>query len=224
MPLRKVILATGEFYHVVNRGVASSLIFTSAWDYQRFLSLLNYYRYSDTSLSFSNFNSLPKEKQVAFWDNLKKDGKLGIEIFAYCLMPNHFHLLLRQTKEKGIQTALANLQNGYSKYFNLKYERKGPLFQSRFMAVRIEEDSLFIHVSRYIHLNPATAYLLEVDKLLTYRWSSFSEYMGKVASGFLSKDLILKMIGGIDRYREFVRDQTSYQRELDKIKHLILEK
>ena len=119
---------------------------------------------------------------------------------------------------------LSNLQNGYSRYFNLKTERVGPLFQSRFKAKRIESDDILLHVSRYIHLNPVTSYLVEAEKLITYPWSSFPEYMGNFTTSFLNKNIIISMIGGIKNYRKFVFNQTDYQRKLDKIKHLILEK
>lgn len=138
-------------------------------------------------------------------------------------MNNHFHLLLKQLAEKGVQKFLANTQNAYGKYFNLKNLRVGPVFQSRFKAKRIETEEMFLHVSRYIHLNPSTSYLVDIDRLDSYEWSSYPEYLGRKTPIFLNTEKILGMIGGRKKYEKFVLDQADYQRQLDKIKHLILE-
>ncbi|MBI2590451.1 MAG: hypothetical protein HYW33_01020 [Candidatus Blackburnbacteria bacterium] len=140
-------------------------------------------------------------------------------------MANHFHLILKQIEAGGIQQFLANLQNGYVKYFNLLHTRKGPLFQSSFRAVHIETDEQFLHTTRYVHLNPSTAYIVSPDNLMSYRWSSFPDYFGEKSGSIVevSKRDVLSLAGGLSRYRSFVLDQADYQRELDKIKHLTLE-
>jgi len=222
MPYRKTILATGEIYHILNRGVAQMPIFSSSREYSRFLELIDFYRYLNPLLSFSHYNRLPKEEKNLFMTNLRKNHRL-VEIFAYCLMPNHFHLLLKQFVDKGVSMVLANVQNGYAKYFNLKHQRKGPLVQSMFKAVRIETDEQFLHISRYIHLNPSSSYLLKIDKLLSYPWFSLPEYLEIRTPVFVNSKAILDLAGGKERYRKFVFDQAEYQRELDRIKHLSLE-
>jgi putative transposase len=223
MPYRKILFATDEIYHILNRGIAQAPIFSSPKEYLRFLSLVDFYRWSNPPLCFSHYNRLTKEEKEKFMDNLKKRSSLLVEIFAYCLMPNHFHLLLRQIKEKGIPKMLANLQNGYARYFNLKHKRQGALFQAMFRAVRIETDEQFLHISRYIHLNPSSSCLVEIDNLSFYLWSSFPEYLGKQPVGFVNGQTILNLIGGKEKYKKFVFNQAEYQRELDKIKHLSLE-
>lgn len=222
VPLRKVIFANNEVYHVLNRGVAQSLIFSSTKEYQRFLNLIDFYRYINPSSSFSYYSRLALKDKEKFLKNLKKKGELA-EIFAYCLMPNHFHLLLKQLKNKGIPILLANLQNSYARYFNLKNQRAGPLFQSRFKAVRIQTDEQLLHVSRYIHLNPTSSYLIRIKDLSSYPWSSFPEYLSERESIFINPRFILELAGGKTRYRKFVFNQAEYQRELNKIKHLSLE-
>ncbi len=97
----------------------------------------------------------------------KNDNK-SVEVVAYCLMPNHFHLLVKQVSEGGISKYLRQAINSYAKYFNTKYKRVGSLFQDMFRAVHIETDEQFIHVSRYIHLNPLVSYLVGKKELLSY--------------------------------------------------------
>ena len=224
MPLRKIVFAAGETYHIVNRGVASVPIFNTPSEYWRFLLLIDYYRFISPSLSFSFYDRLSKTEKDEFKKNLLKKGVPQVEVFAYCLMPNHFHFLVKQLEERGIQKMFANVQNAYSKYFNLKNKRSGPLFQSRFKAVWIETDEVFLHISRYIHLNPSTSYLVSIDDLSSYEWFSYPEYTLERESVFTDTDTILKMVGGSKKYQNFVLNQADYQKKLHVIKHLMLEK
>lgn len=223
VPLRKQVLATNEIYHVLNRGVASQPIFNSDQDRRRFLDLVDFYRFADPLMSFSSYLKLEKGVRDRYITNLREQGKTKIEIFSYCLMPNHFHFLLRQVVEEGILKTLSNIQNAYAKYINLKNRRAGPLFQSRFRAVRVSTDDVFLHISRYIHLNPGTAYLVKAENLDSYGWSSCPEYFGHRRPRFTNTEEILEMSGGIDNYRGFVLNQLDYQRKMDQIKHLLLE-
>lgn len=224
MPLRKIVFAIGETYHILNRGVASIPIFNTPSEYKRFLSLIDFYRFINPSLSFSRYNRLSKTEKDEFKKNLLKNGVPQVEIFVYCLMPNHFHFLIRQLQEQGIQKMFANVQNAYGKFFNLKNGRSGPLFQSRFKAVRVETDEVFLHISRYIHLNPSTSYLVEPEDLFSYEWSSYPEYLEKRDPVFTNTDKVLKMTEVSKKYQDFVSNQADYQRRLNTIKHLLLEK
>lgn len=224
MTIRKAPLIVNEIYHVFNRSIARQPIFLSNYDYQRALDILTFYSYFDPPLRFSHYKRLPESQRKEFMGNLRKRGEKQVEIFAFCLMPNHVHFLIKEIKEKGISTFMSNLQNSYAKYFNIKTERSGSLFQTMFKAVRIETDEQLIHVARYIHLNPITAYLLKnIEDLITYPWSSFSIYMGKSVSDILNTNIILGYFSSIDEFLKFTKDQIAYQRELDKIKHLALE-
>lgn len=225
VPYRTEVLAPEQIYHVFNRGVASLPIYLSSKSYMRFLDIVDYYRFSNTPTSFSNLQNLPKEERSSLIARLKNEKALHVEILVYCLMPNHFHFLLKQVTDNGISTFMRNLQNSYVKYFNIKNERAGPLFQSMFKAVRIETDEQLLHVSRYIHLNPSTAYIVEPEKLGDYRWSSFGIYLNKdlISDSFVNTEIILSFFKNGRKYRKFVLDQAAYQRELDKIKHVILE-
>lgn len=223
MPYRKIVFASGEVYHITSRGVAKAPIFKERRDYQRALEVIDFYRHARPPLRFSYYNRLPKEKKEDFIKNLKKNNKPLVETLTFCLIPNHYHFLLKQAQERGVPTFMRNFQNSYARYFNTKYNRVGALFQSMFKAVRMETDEQLLHVSRYIHLNPVTAYLIKVDELDKYAWSSFPEYMGISPPKFTAIETILGYFKGREDYRKFVFDQAGYQRELAKIKHLLLE-
>ena len=223
MPRRRTFLATKQIYHTINRSIARIPIFEKQRDYQRAIEAIDFYRYNNPTISLSHYKRLPKEVKEAFTKRLRKKPVL-IDILAFCLMPNHCHFLLKQNQDKGISTFMSNFQNSYAKYFNTKYKRMGGLFQSMFKAVRIETDEQLLHVSRYIHLNPVSAYLIEVEQLKIYPWSSFPEYLNEQAREFVDTELILSFFKTRDDYQKFVFDQAEYQRELQNIKHLILER
>lgn len=220
MPIRQTILATGEIYHIFNRSIASLPIFSTHKHCQRAIEVLFYYQNQSPPIKYSDFLNLPKDKRENILADLKKEQKFLVEIIAYCLMPNHFHLLLRQVKKDGISIFLGNFSNSYSRYFNTTSERKGSLFEGRFKAVRIQNQDQIDHVSRYIHLNPYSAYVVRNFKELEkYKYSSLPEYLGKTkeincVKNFISCDSPAK-------YRAFIYDNADYQRQLQQIKHLL---
>lgn len=223
MTIRKVPLVVGETYHVFNRSIARQPIFLSQYDYQRALDVLIFYSYSNPPIRFSHYKRLPEPQKSDFMDNLRKNER-QVEIMAFCLMPNHVHFLIKEIKEKGISTFMSNFQNSYAKYFNLKTERSGSLFQTMFKAVRIETEEQLIHVARYIHLNPVTAFILKnIEELTAYPWSSFPIYLEKQTLDIMDTSIILSYFPSINKFIEFTKDQVNYQRELDRIKHLALE-
>lgn len=213
----------GEIYHVFNRSIAKQPIFLSTYDYQRALDVLTFYSYFNPSIRFSHYKRMPEAQKTEFMANLRK-GEKQVEIMTFCLMPNHIHFLIKEIKQKGISTFMSNFQNSYAKYFNIKTKRSGSLFQTMFKAVRIETDEQLIHVARYIHLNPVTAFILKtIEQLTTYPWSSFSTYLGKQTSDIINTNVILSYFPSVNKFIQFTNDQVDYQRELDKIKHLALE-
>jgi len=222
MGYRKTILATQEVYHVYNRGVEKRPIFLTKWDYARFLDLTNYYRFISCPVKYSYFKSLSREEREKILKRLEDSAEKWVDILAFCLMPNHIHFLLKQLKDNGISKFMAKIQNSFSHFFNTKQERVGHLFQGNFKAKRVESDEQLMHVSRYIHLNPVTAYLISLVQLENYEYSSYPKYLGK-KGGFCDTDLVLGLFKDRNQYRNFVRDQADYQRRLEAIKHLTLE-
>ena len=222
MPIRKTPLVNGEYYHVYNRGVALQPTFSSKREYDRFLLCLSYYRFSNLPFKLSRFLQLPKEEQESVMKNLKQDNDKMIEIITFCLMPNHFHILVQQITNGGISKFLKLITDSYTRYFNTKSERVGPLFQGAFKAVRIENDDQLIHVSRYIHLNPLVSYVVREKDFLEYPWSSLRNYISGDFQ-FVNPEIVLANFKSPQDYLRFVMDQKDYGKELEKIKHLTLE-
>lgn len=221
MPQRRFVLANNEIYHVFNRSIARTEIFSSKNNLNKGFEIIDYYRFPQ-KLRLSKFKSLTSELKKQYLTLLDKTTHL-VEIYAYAFMPNHYHFLLKQLQDKGISKFISNFQNSFAKVFNLKNDRNGALFQNAFKAKRIETDEQFIHVSRYIHLNPVTSYLIEFDKLLNYEWTSFPTYATEQEISFINTEFLLNMFVSKDQYIKFVSDQVDYQRKLALIKDLTLE-
>lgn len=225
MPKRIIPLATGEIYHIINRGVNHQPIFNDIRDYNRALELLSFYQFVKPPLRFSFYNRLPIEERKKFLEKLENNNQKLTTCLSFCLMPNHFHLLIRQESESGVSKLLANFQNSFTRYFNTKHERMGHLFQGQFKAVRIETEEQLLHTSRYIHLNPYTSYVVKtVNDLKNYRWSSLQQHIEGINNIYCEVKPILSSFPSKKKYLEFILDQKDYQGTLEQIKHLILEK
>lgn len=216
---RSQILATGEFYHVFNRSVGHEEIFTSQRNLNRIYNITDYYRYPQI-LRFSQFQLLSHENQINYLKKMKSKSPI-VELLAFSFMPNHYHFLLQQLHDHGISYFIANLQNSFAKYFNLKHNRHGSLFQSPFKAKRVSSNEEMLHVSRYIHLNPVTSFMINFEDLAACYWTSFMAYMNNDAETFINKEKILGLSYSKDKYHRFVADQEDFQKKLSEIKHLI---
>lgn len=224
MPGRKTPLVTDEYYHVFNRGVNKQPIFFGTKTYKRCLEIIRYYKYKNNPLKYSKFIKLSHDKKSEIWIELEKEEQLLVEIISFCLMPNHFHLLLKQNTEGGIAKFMSNFQNSLSRYSNVKTERTGHLLQGRFQAVRIEDDEQLLHVNRYIHLNPYTGFIVkEFTDLSKYPWSSLPEFINQLDKTITNPKIILENFKTTDRYTSFLSDHAGYQKTLGQIKHLLFE-
>jgi len=221
MPRRNLVLAKDEIYHIFNRSIARENIFSNKINLKKALEILHFYRFPQ-QLRLSKFKALNEIQKKDYLLALKDKSPL-VEIYSFALMPNHYHLLLKQLQDNGIVRFIANFQNSFAKIFNLKNERDGAVFQNSFKAKRAETDEQFIHISRYIHLNPVTAYLISFNQLANYPWTSFPIYVNEDKNSFVAVNFLLHLFGSKDKYADFVADQVSYQRELALIKDLILE-
>ncbi len=221
--IRKVVLANDQIYHIFNRAIDRQTIFNTKWEYRMVIETLKFYRFADLPFKLSQLLNLPEDDRQKIIADLNKNNEKLVEIIAFCLMPNHFHFLLKQQKENGISKFIANFSNSYTKYFNTKHERKGHLFEGLFKAVIVENDEQLIHLSRYIHLNPVSSFLVKFGKLERYQWSSLQEYLGIVSETICQKELVLDLFPSIGEYKRFLGDQIKYAQELEKIKHLLIE-
>jgi len=220
--MRKTIFTNGEVYHVFNLGVEKRPTFTDKREYYRAFLTLDFYRHEGMSAGLAQILKLDFEKRNFFLSQLAIQEKKLVDIFGYCLMPNHFHLLMKQLVDGGISTFVGNFTNSYTRYFNTKHKRIGHLFQGVFKAVRIEDDEQLIHVLRYIHINPVVSSVIRETNIDSYLYSSFSEYLG-IKKGFCNKELVLKYFSSIEKLRAFTYDQIDYGKGLESIKHIVIE-
>lgn len=216
MPYRTTPLVEDSYYHIYNRGVEKRIIFSDERDYQRFLQTLYYYQFEGPKPAFSTRHRF----QIKDFSNNPKI----VEVTCYCLMPNHFHLLLKQVSENGISEFLGKVINSYTKYYNTRHNRVGPLFQGVFKAVLVENNFQFMHLSRYIHLNPYASELIkERDQLKLYTYSSYSHFIGLEANKLCVNGTVLGLFKDRKDYQEFVEGHADYGREIAYIKHILLE-
>jgi len=211
--LRKDPFITGEYYHIYNRGIDKRVIFKLKKDYERFMMLL----YVSNSKETFRLDNLINRLDKTFNEILVLDkGESLVSIGAWCLMINHFHLLVRQEVDGGITKFMRKLGVGYSMFFNIKYQRKGALFGGLFKAKLIGKDDGYMkHLFGYIHLNPLDiefpSWKEQINKtsimmrefLESYRYSSYQEYVGK--------DRIEKNIIERKNFPEYFTDHQSFE-------------
>ncbi len=222
MPIRTLPLVNREYYHVYNRGVALQPTYSTKRDYERFLLSLSYYRFNNLPFKLSRLLQITKDERESIVSDLEAKNDKIVELIAFCLMPNHFHILVQQVSDRGVSKFMKQVTDSYTRYFNTKFDRVGPLFQGAFKAVHVENDDQLIHLSRYIHLNPLVSYLVREIDFLKYPWSSLRNYIGG-DSQFVNPKIVLANFKSSQDYLKFLLDQVNYGKELEKIKHLILE-
>ena len=207
---------TSNYYHLYNRGVAKQNIFRSPRDYQALLNRFAYYMDPSIKPPISRLT----RKELVEKLSIQVKSPL-IKIIQYCLMPNHFHLFAQQLEGAGITEFIRIALDSYSRYFNTKHERVGPLFQGKFKSVEVENDDQCMHLSRYIHLNPCISKL--ATKPEDYKWSSYQSFLQKNKSRVCNPKLILNYFKSPNDYQNFVDDYRDYMISLELISDLILE-
>ncbi|NQT28386.1 MAG: transposase [Candidatus Omnitrophica bacterium] len=219
MPGRLLPLVEGKVYHILSKSIAEFKIFRNNVEYERISNALKYYKIESTPLRFSLFLEI-KNKERFFEKHFVKERNI-VKIIAYCFMPTHMHLILKQLKPNGISIFMSNVCNSYTRYFNVKTKRRGPLWESRFKNILVKTDEYLLHLTRYLHLNPATARL--VKKPEDWEFSSYNEFLGRAnkEKKLCSYSDLLKI--NPKDYRKFVNSRINYQRKLAKIKKLFLE-
>lgn len=223
MPGRDIELINNRIYHIFNRGINSQKVYSCARDYFQFLDRLEYYQNVNLPVRYSQLQDLSLDVRTSISNRLLSKKDFLVEIIVYCLMPNHFHLTLRQCVENGISKFISNLSNSYTRYYNVKNKRIGPIFQGKFKAVEVKNDEQLCHLSRYQHSNPYSAGIVEdLQELFAYPYSSLGEYVGE-RKGICQAEIILSQFAGKAAYRKFVTDQADYQRSLQIIKKTVIE-
>jgi|SaaInlStandDraft_6_1057023.scaffolds.fasta_scaffold37575_2 putative transposase len=207
MSLRNNI--TEEYYHVYNRGVDKRAIFFDETDYWRFWK------------SLKIFNDLDYRGTESFYRRQKRNHEPSntfVDILAACLMPNHFHILLKQNVDGGISEFMKKIGLSHTHFYNRKQGRSGRLFESPYQAKRIDSDGYLLHISRYIHLNALSLIEMDwknigisnnrkresLDFLTTYPWSSFPDYSKIRNSNIIQPSKILELFDDFEDYKKYM--------------------
>jgi putative transposase len=222
---RKFIFSLNEFYHIYNRGVEKRRIFVKPTDYERFIKLL-YLCNGTEPIVTKLVQGLSSDDLFSF-----NVGNKIVDIGAYCLMPNHFHLLLKERVENGISIFMLKLLTGYSMYFNKKYKRTGRLFEGTFKANHLDDDNYLKYIYAYLHLNPIK--LIDSkwkergishtkkakDYLVNYKYSSYPDYIkiSRAEGRILNKKVFPDYFSGKKEFKNFVNDWLNYKDEGEEI-------
>lgn len=257
MPYRKQQFVNNEIYHIVIRRIGNDLLFKNIDDYYR--GIFSIYEFNNANPvriaqrrqeiqaikeKFKKFKQIIRDLTLS--DSIQ--GRVSsifipdnrdklVEVLAFCFMPNHIHLLLRQLKEGGITKFMRKMGAGYGRYLNIKYNRKGYVFQNRFVSVHIKTDNQLRTVFVYIHANPISLIepkwkekgIKNSDKVIKfleseYRWSSCFDYIGKKNfPSVTERDFMLKVMGGEQGCKDFVADWIRHKGEIREFADLALE-
>ena len=198
MPRRNVIRSDGQdvFYHVYARGASKKRIFLDEEDYLKFLQLLERYLSPEDA---RNPYGVPYPN---FYNK--------VDLLAYCLMPNHFHLLVYQRQVHMLTSLMQSVMTSYSRYFNKKYRRSGPLFESRFRASAILDEAYLEHITRYIHLNPR--------QWREHEYSSLQYYLQQDTVSWVRPERIVSMFKTPAEYLQFLEDYQENKKMMDILK------
>lgn len=229
MPYRKEQFETGEIYHVVIRGIDDNVIFKNVDDYYR--GIFSIYEFNNSKPVVIRERRRARIQFKKLQKSLNRDPdsaadqrKRLVDILAFCFMPNHLHLLMRQSQDGGIIKFMNKVGSGYAGYYNRKYGRKGYVFQNRFVAVRIKNDDQLKTVLAYIHANPIS--LIEskwkekgvknikraLNFLENYKWSSYQDYIEKKNfPSVTEREFISEIVGGLTGSRNLLKNWVKYK-------------
>ena len=207
------------FYHICNRGVDKRKVFMNEKDYARFLVSMREFNQIDSigSIFLKNYqvkrNRNPKASDAS---NFEASDALGlVEIIAYCLNPNHYHLLLRQRRDNGISKFMHKIGMGYTNFINAKYNRSGSLFQGKYKAFEIKSEGKLWETSFYVNGN---AEIHGIDKCNKWPWSSCLDYLCLRNGSLCSKNVILKEFKSKNEYRNllfnYIREKKIWKKEI----------
>ena len=212
--MRLIRIAPGEYYHIFNRAVNKQVIFHDTSDYFRFLFLTLYFQ---SPIIFQQLGRKVKEfVQSRALDNVEEDEiikKRRVELVVFCIMPNHFHLIVKELDEGGIAAYMQRVLTSYSKYYNTKYQKSGHVFQGPYRAVHIADDRQLLHLSAYIHRNPR-----EISKWFKkedqYIWSSYQDFIDENRWGdLIMPDIVIGQFKDKAEYENFVKTSPAKIKE-----------
>lgn len=211
--MRKIVFSNGEYYHIYNRGVDKREIFSDEYDWARFFQSMKEFNVMDPIGSI--YENSFREKELG--NLVSKSDKL-VDFICYCLNPNHYHFLLMQRVDKGVEKFMHRLALGYTKYFNQKHERSGSLFQGVFKATHVDLNEYILHLSAYINLNNKVH---QLGNLVSK--SSWGEYAGEEDNSFCEKDIILGQFKNKKEYKNFAEDSLKDIQKRKELKELLFD-
>jgi len=210
MSARKTTFANGEVYHVYNRGTDKRDIFVEEYDQSRFLQSMIEFNTLDPigSIYAHSFHKSDQlRSQASKLASEENDEEKLVEIIAYCLNQNHYHFILKQVSDRGIEKYMQRIGTGYTKYFNSKYERSGVLFQGKFKAIHIDTNEYLLHASAYVNLNDRVHHFNQLRSLASK--SSWGAYVGSgnIANGVpIEKNIVLGQFRNPSEYAGFAEN------------------
>jgi len=220
--MRNTIFANEKYYHVYNRGTDKRKVFIDKKDYERFLismDLLND-EVDGLMIQWRDFKKANPKAELS--DFLKPGFRRNplVEINCFCLNPNHYHFILKQLSEKGIENFMHKIGTSYTKYFNKKNDRSGVLFQGKFKAIHIDSNEYLLYLSAYVNRNN---FIHGYAKNDNWQYSSLSEYLNKKEKGICEKKPIISQFRSIDDYEEFLSKNSIHLKEKKELEKYLLD-
>ena len=230
MSSRKVPVVTNQIYHIFNRGEDKAKIFFHKEDYERFLAAAIHYRTKTSKFSYEQLLGIgtndPGSLRSLRTLKLGSSERPFVQILAYCLMPNHFHMLIKQSSSDSIDNFINSLNTRYVMYFNRKYKRIGPLFQGVYKAVLIETDEQLSYLSAYIHRNPNKLLRISergnIDSLLSQP-TSLSDYIGRTNTAWINTKVILTSFSKSNPKMSYARFVLGYSQLKANIANFVID-
>jgi REP element-mobilizing transposase RayT len=214
MAFRKVQFVDNEYYHVFNRGVDKREIFIEPRDSERFFQCME--KFNTTEPIGSIFEDSFRKEPLG-----RKTPKL-VNFICYCINPNHYHFVLEQISDRGIEKFMQKLGTGYTNYFNKKYKRTGSLFQGKFKSVHVDSNEYLLFLSAYVNLNNE-AHKIESRLSNLFVKSSWEEYVFGGVKNFCTKDIILNQFNNREEYKNFAKEALVNIKEKKEMEKLLIE-
>jgi len=212
MDMRSIPLANNEYYHIFNRGVEKRVIFSDSDDYERFLLSMNLLNDEQVG-SMAGWRDFKKYNRHAALDDYLKlqftERHPHVEIIAYCLNPNHFHFILKQVADKGIEKFMQKIGVSHTKYYNSKYDRTGVLLQGTFKAVHVDSNEYLLYLAAYVNRNNFIHGYSADDN---WHFSSLQHYLGLAIDPIVHEQAIVGQFKNRNECDEYLKKNATFMR------------
>lgn len=222
MPIREDVFQNNCYYHIFDKTIENKNVFSTEKIANEFIQTFLYYRSINSSIKFSKFKTLKQKEHEKIQSEIMNRDTFKIDIVSYNLMPDHYHFIIKQVRERGIITFMANILNSITRYYNILNDRKGPIFLTQFRSKKIYTEEQLVYISRYIHTNPyADGVIDEIDDIFNYPYSSIKSYIGyKNIEKINTQDVLSYFENDINRYKNFILRNADDQKEHKYLQHI----